>query len=308
MTAPSTRLDRRIVLGAIAVGLAGLPTRVRAAGRHDAKVGEIGLTVLSDGELVLPPSLVLPSLKREDVEAVLGGVLPAEGFRAQTNVTLLTSGANRILVDTGGGTNFQASLGQLPAQLEAAGIAPDSITHVVFTHAHPDHLWGAIDEFDEPRFAKAQHVISQGEWAFWTNPETVRTMPEGLQSMAAGAARILKILEPRLQRRNPGDEVAPGVSLVDTAGHSPGHVSLMLTSGRERLLVGGDVLTHERVSFARPDWEWGTDWEPARAVKARRATLGMLAADDVRLAAYHLPWPGIGRVERAADAFRFIPS
>ena len=101
----------------------------------------------------------------------------------------------------------------------------------------------------------------------------------------------------------------PGITALDTSGHSPGHVSLMLRSGAEALLIGGDVLIEPVISFARPAWPWGPDWNGDRAIKARLSTLDMLATDKIRLLGYHLPWPGVGRVERlatAAPSYRFV--
>lgn len=311
---PGLLLTRR---GALLSGAAGLAllgpagagrTLAAASGRHDVAVGDAVVTVLSDGTLPLPTSLVLPGRSRQEIEDLLAVPLPADGFVAETNVTVVSSGPARILIDCGAGANFMPTLGRLPERLEAAGIDPATITHVVLTHAHPDHLWGALDDLDEPRFPEASYVLSAREWAYWTDPDTVRLVPEAMQPMAAGAARILKALGPRLARRAPGDAVAPGVSLVDTAGHTPGHLSVLVESGGARLLVGGDVLTHERVSFERPRWEWGTDADSARAVATRAATLATLAAEDIRLLGYHLPWPGVGRVERRGPAYRWVPA
>lgn len=306
-------LDRRVVLsgfvGAGLVGLAGVgQVRAAATARHDFAVGDVQVTVLSDGTLSLPHALVLPDTSRQELDALLASDRPAgSGFVAETNVTLLSKGGDRVLIDTGAGPNFQGSAGRLASRLEAAGIDPASITTVVLTHAHPDHLWGAIDDFDEPRFPHATYIISAAEWDYWRDPETPRRMPDGFQAIAAGATRILKLLESRIERRRPGDSVGPGILLVDTAGHTPGHLSVLVEDSGRRLLVGGDVLTHERISFERPDWTWGTDGEPERAARARAATLAMLATEDIRLLGYHLPWPGLGRVSRAGSAFRFVP-
>lgn len=308
-------LSRRSFLaGASALAIAGLADRradgARAANAtHQFRLGEMEAIVVSDGTLSLGLSAALPATPREEAERLLrDGGLAADGFKAQTNVTLVRAGGDLVLIDAGSGANFQDTVGKLGPNLEAAGIAPEAVTKVVFTHAHPDHLWGAIDEFDNaPRYPNATYSIAAAEWDYWTDPGTVAKAPESLQGMAAGSARILKALEGRLERRKPGDAILPGMTLVDTAGHTPGHVSVLLESGSERLLVGGDVLTHSVVSFVRPDWRWGTDAEPDRAAAARRRTLDMLVYEKVPLLGYHLPWPGLGRVERKDAAYRFIP-
>lgn len=305
-----TALDRRSLLAGLStVALAGAAgARPGATATHAFRVGDAEVTVVSDGTLSLGLSFALPRTSPEEAARLLReNGLAADGFEAQTNVTLVHSGRELVLIDSGSGANFQATAGKLATHLEAAGIAPEAVTKVVFTHAHPDHLWGAIDEFDDgPRYPNATFAIAAAEWDYWTDPATVRAVPEALQGMAAGSARILKALEDRIERRRPGETIAPGMTLVDTAGHTPGHVSVLLESGSERLLLGGDVLTHSVVSFARPDWPWGTDVDPDRAAAARRRTLDMLATDRIPLLGYHLPWPGLGRAERKDAGFRFV--
>jgi glyoxylase-like metal-dependent hydrolase (beta-lactamase superfamily II) len=150
-------------------------------------------------------------------------------------------------------------------------------------------------------------VISAPEWDFWTDPRTITMVPDWLKGMAQAAARILKRLEPRLERRKAGDTVAPGLVYVDTMGHTPGHMSILADSDGERLLIGGDVLTHAAISFARPEWRVGSDYDRDRAVKTRKRMLEQLVADRLPLIGFHLPWPGYGMVERSGRTHRFTP-
>jgi glyoxylase-like metal-dependent hydrolase (beta-lactamase superfamily II) len=85
-------------------------------------------------------------------------------------------------------------------------------------------------------------------------------------------------------------------------------MSVMADSGGERLLVGGDALVHPAVSFARPDWRLGSDYDRDRAIATRKRLLDQLVADRVALIGFHLPWPGHGLVERAGPAYRFVPA
>lgn len=304
---------RTFLAGVSTLALAAVPGpwggRAHAASAtHAFRLGDMEITVISDGTLSFGLSFALPATAPEKVEALLrDNGLPSAGFVAQTNVTLVRAGKELVLIDTGSGANFQPTVGRLAAHLEAAGIAPEAVTQVILTHGHPDHLWGAIDEFDNtPRYPNATYTVAAAEWDHWTDPQTVRRAPENLQGMAAGSARILKALDGRIERRKSGDAIVPGITLIDTAGHTPGHVSVLLESESQRLLIGGDVVTHAVVSFARPDWPWGTDNDPGRAAAARRKLLDMLAADRIPLLGYHLPWPGLGRVERQDTAYRYV--
>ena len=130
---------------------------------------------------------------------------------------------------------------------------------------------------------------------------TLRARMQGLAGM-----RILKRIGDRLERRNAGDTVAPGLTYVATAGHTPGHMAVMVESGRDRLLIGGDALTHVAVSFARPDWRIGSDYDSDRAIATRGRLLDRLAAERIPLIAFHLPYPGHGMIEPNGLAYRFV--
>jgi glyoxylase-like metal-dependent hydrolase (beta-lactamase superfamily II) len=272
-------------------------------------VGPIEIMVVSDGALSVPLSFSLPEIPPLEAAAFLASrALPAAGSAIPTNVTLVKSGGKVVLVDTGAGANFQPTAGKLVENLEAEGIAPAAVTKVVFTHGHADHLWGAIDDFDDSeRFPNASYVISAQEWDFWLDPGTPARAPDWLKGMALASARILKRLERKVERRRNGDEIATGLRFVETFGHTPGHMSVMVEGSRERLLIGADALAHAAVSFVRPDWRWGSDYDSDQAVATRTRLLDALASDRIPLIGFHLPWPGHGMVERSGIAYRFSP-
>lgn len=311
-------LSRRHLIGGMAVCAvsAGWPQRSSAAqpasGVHSFKLGAFEITVISDGFVNLPAAFVLGAADPKQAADLFasGGLPPAsEGIIAPVNVTLVKTPDAMILIDAGGGGDFMPTLGKFSDTFDAAGLNPEAITHVIFSHAHADHLWGVIDPLDGgTRYAKARHVITAAEFDFWTTPDRDKAVPEMLVKMAVGSARRLGVLADRLEKPKPGTEIVPGVLLLDTPGHTPGHVSVMLKSGSEQLLIGADALTHPLVSFAKPDWRWGSDMDADMAIATRKRTLDMLATDKVALLGYHLPWPGIGRVEKADAAYRFVQS
>ncbi|MGA7490033.1 MAG: MBL fold metallo-hydrolase [Xanthobacteraceae bacterium] len=304
--------DRRAVLAGLGAAVAALLLRTRPV--HAAvpvfrrRVGAVEVAVVSDGALVVPLSFSLPQVPPAETAAFLTAHgLPPGGSPIATNVSLVSAGDELTLVDAGSGANFQPTAGKLADNLEAAGIAPAKIAKVVFTHGHADHLWGAIDDFDDSeRFPNASYVISAQEWDFWTDPDTHTRVPDWLKGMARGSARVLKRLEGKVERRRAGEEVVPGVSFVETGGHTPGHMSVLVESGGDRLLIGADALSHPAVSFARPDWRWGSDYDSDRAVATRRRLLDRLATERTALIGFHLPWPGHGMVERSGTAYRFV--
>ena len=305
-------LDRRkLIAGAatLAAGAALIPRHLRAqSSAHKFKVGEAEITVLSDGSMAMPLDWVLPDRDRAAVAAVFQETgLTLGNLSLQVNVTLIKLGQNLILVDAGGGPDFAPARGKLPDNLDKAGIKPEAITHVVFTHAHPDHLWGLVDPLDGgSMFPKARHLMGGVERDYWLKPGIESSVPEDARGTAIGTQRRLKELGGRIETFKAGDEILPGLTAIDSAGHTPGHVSFRLQSGNGRLLIGGDALVEPVISFARPDWRWRPDWNQDMAIASRKRLLDMLVTDNTPLLGYHLPWPGLGRVERRGTAYRFI--
>jgi glyoxylase-like metal-dependent hydrolase (beta-lactamase superfamily II) len=305
--------DRRTVLASFGAAFAARHFRIdpvfAAAPAFRRTVGSIELTVVSDGALAVPLSFSLPEIPPLEAAAFLASHgWPAPGSAIPTNVTLVKSGSELVVVDAGSGANFQPTAGKLAENLEAEGIDPAGVTKVVFTHGHADHLWGAIDDFDDSeRFVNATYVMSAPEWDFWLDPHTASRAPDWLKGMALASARILRRLERKVERRRKDDEIATGLRFVETVGHTPGHMSVMVESGRERLLIGADALSHGAVSFARPDWRWGSDYDSDRAVATRKRLLDQLATDRIPLIGFHLQWPGHGMVERSGTEYRFVP-
>jgi glyoxylase-like metal-dependent hydrolase (beta-lactamase superfamily II) len=277
---------------------------------HTFKCGSFDVTVMSDGNLSFPISFALPDRDPKEVEAIFKTAgLPLDGITAQVNVSIVKTPDALILIDTGGGNDFLPSVGKLTDRLEAAGFSPESFTHVVFTHAHADHLWGAIDPFDGgTRFTNAKHFMSTVEFNYWGKPDREADVPDIFKMMAVGTGRRLKAIASRIEQRNPGDEIVSGVTLIDSAGHTPGHVSVLLASGNERLMVSGDAINHPLVSFAYPNWRWRADMDAQAGAATRNRLLDQLASGNIALLGYHLPWPGLGRVERTSDAYRFVQS
>ena len=132
------------------------------------------------------------------------------------------------------------------------------------THAHPDHIWGLVDELDDSlRFPRAEYVVSAREFDFWTSGEGAN-LKGPIEGIAAGARRVFKAIQARTTRIKPGDEVAPGIAAIDTAGHTPGHISLLMVSGSDKLLITADAVQNAHVSFAHPDWQPRADMDGAR--------------------------------------------
>ena len=273
---------------------------------HRFQHGAFEITVFSDGYLTLPAEVVLPDTVAEDRPDILkrlGGT--AESAPFQVNIPLIRTGDDLILVDIGSGTNFQASDGTLAANLTAAGVEPASITKVVFTHAHPDHSGATVGPDQKLRYPNADYFVSEAEWLFWMDPDYEANMPSVLHEFARGAQRDLAAVADRLTMVKPGDEIVGGMRILETRGHTPGHVSLELAGG-DGLVIAGDVVPSNIVFFEHPSWHFGFDTEPDIALKNRQVFLDRAATERFRMLGCHWAFPGVGYAERKNGAYRFI--
>jgi glyoxylase-like metal-dependent hydrolase (beta-lactamase superfamily II) len=179
--------------------------------------------------------------------------------------------------------------------MQEAGYAPGDVTHVVLTHMHPDHIGGLTDDAGNATFPEAAYVAGQAEFDFWAGQAN-----EGFEAKVRPFAERMTFLDP-------GASPASGITAVEAYGHTPGHLTFMLESGGQGLLLTADTANHYVWSLANPDWEVLYDADKAKAAETRRRILGMLAADRLPMLGYHMPFPAIGFVEQEDDGFRWVP-
>ena len=297
-------MHRRTFLGRAAAAVAaGYPAKSVA----DVALGGGTLTTVSDGVLMLPLSLP-EDVPADDLAELAArfGLVAGEATPRPLNVTLWRGGGRTVLFDAGSGPSFVDTAGQLYDNLDAAGVSFDEITDVVFTHAHPDHIWGILDDFDEVPFPSASLWIGQREFEFWSDPSSLDSLGDTVQFFAVGAQRRLEAIADRLQFLSDGDEVLPGITARASFGHTPGHLSFAIEDGGDRALILGDAVTNAHLQFARPGWPADSDQEPETAATSRQAILSEAAASGARIVGYHLPDGGIGRVEADGEGYRFV--
>jgi glyoxylase-like metal-dependent hydrolase (beta-lactamase superfamily II) len=313
------RLDRRTLLrsGSAAVGAAALaPAALARApqpgkaqpGFYRFKLGAIEITVVSDGTLAFPAETLWGD-RAEDARSLLTSTFqPSRPVGLQINTILVNTGDKLVLIDAGCGVDkFQNTNGRLLEHLASAGYAPGDIDMILFTHFHFDHLWGISDSKNASLlFPSAEFVASEAEVAFWSDPGLPGKVSAKQQPLVTQAN--LKLASPRLRQIKAGAEAAPGVATFDTAGHTPGHMSVQISSGREEMLLTGDVVADPEIGFLHPEWAFGFDLDAPRATKARMAFLDRAAADKTLVGSYHLPFPGFGHVVREGSGYRWLPA
>lgn len=293
---------RAFALGATSL-VAALPMRPL---RASTGLGSMQVDLVSDGSLLLPADFILGANPPAEVAAILAAHgISGAALTPPCNVTLLRHEGRTVLFDVGSGPDFMPSAGTLLDSLDALGLAPEDITHLVLTHGHPDHLWGLLDDFDEPLLPDAQILMGRAEFDYWMDPATVDTIGAARQAFAVGAARRLAVVADRITFFEDGQEILPGVVARGSFGHTPGHMAFELRDGSESLMVLGDSLGNPHVAFEAPGFESGSDQDPAMAAATRLSLLDQIASAQMRVLGFHLPG-GFGRVERAGSAFRFV--
>lgn len=269
-------------------------------------LGEIRLDVVSDGSLTLPAGFIFDPMP-QDALAPIRAKYGLEGdiLTPPCNVTLLRRGDRTVLFDVGSGSDFAPNAGEVLTSLEALGVTSDDITDVIFTHGHPDHLWGLLDDFDDPLFTNASFMMGRAEFDYWMNPNTVDEIGEARMSFAVGAQRRLEMIAEQVAFFEDGAEVLPGVAARATFGHTPGHMAFEVRDGSEAVMIVGDCIGNHHVAFEQPDWISGSDQDGDMAAATRLSLLDQLASEKTRIIGFHLPG-GAGHVEKSGDAYVFV--
>lgn len=273
------------------------------------KLGDFEVTTFLDGVMVRDS--LYPMFGSDQTAEAVGARaetcrLPPDKFEHPFIPTLVDTGSEAILFDTGNGAARRAQgVGNLGQLLPQAGYQPEDIDIVVITHCHPDHIGGLVEDDGKPAFPKARLVFGQREFEAWhTNdniPESRQQNRELFMKVAAPFGNTATFV-------NPGDVVVPGIRAVEAYGHSPGLLAYHIESGDKKALLWADVTNHYVVSLQKPEWHVGVDDNKEQAVETRKRILEMTATDDkLWVIGYHMPFPGVGYVEKADGSYRWVP-
>jgi len=280
--------------------------------RYALKVGEIDVMVVSDGVLSLPGEMlgynIDPAVRGAWLE---NNFLPPDTLEWALNAVVIKSGDRTILIDAGLGADPDLNLpraGRLIQRLEAAGIDLPTVTDVVLTHLHMDHIGGLLAGGVKDRLRPELRIhLATAEAEFWASPDFSRvSMPPGFpDALRRTAKRFLNEYGSQLRPFETDCEVAPGLLVQRTGGHTPGHSVVRLASRGDRLTFAGDAVF--QVGFEHPDWFNGFEHDPEEAARVRVRLLRELAANRESLVATHLSFPSVCHVAVDGDAFRWVP-
>jgi glyoxylase-like metal-dependent hydrolase (beta-lactamase superfamily II) len=282
------------------------------------EIGEFECVAVSDGALNYPPESFFANVPLERVEEALRERnLPTSHIMTPYTCLFIDTGEHRVMVDTGAGElgahaadvfpgldHSTSVTGLLPENLRAAGIRPQEIDTAIITHAHPDHVGGTLDETGELVFSNTHYFISEVEWEFWTSDAATTRAPA---VMVDTARRNLEPLKERLTFIEDSSEVVPGVHVVATFGHTPGHIALSVASGGEQLLHVSDAVLYP-LHLEHPEWTPVFDILPEQASASKRRIFNLAAQENALVFAHHFPpFPNLGYVRKQEQGWRWQP-
>ncbi len=223
--------------------------------------------------------------------------LTPTNIKVSLHFLLIDTGEELLLVDTGAGDMAKEQgdqAGRLRHKLMEMGIDPNDIKKVVISHQHFDHFGGVCNENGEIRYPNATFYMDRKEY-------------ESLKEASGWEAQRLKSIEEKLETTQDGQEISKGIKVLKAYGHTPGHIHLMIRSDGEEMLYVGDTFGHE-LHFEYPDWAMSHEYSKENAVQVRKETLNRAVKENLILFSCHLPFPGIGKVKRKGESFKWIPT
>src|SRR4029079_12451073 len=282
-----------------------------AAEVHRYKVGDIEVTVLSDGFRMVPvDGNYLSNAGTFDLAKALATAgLSTDKMKNTYSPIVLETAGKRVLIDTGNGEAAAAQSnnerGTLKDNLAAAGIGRDTIDVVVISHFHADHVNGLLMANHSRAFPNAEILVPENEWNFWMDDGEMSRAPKGrMTELFANNRRVFDALSRKVTPYAWDKEIVPGVTTVGTPGHSIGHTSYLVASGGKAVFVQSDVCNNFAVFAPHPHWHGFFDQDPPQAAATHCKVYDMLVARSLPVQAYHFPCPALARSAKQVDGYR----
>ncbi len=268
------------------------------------RVGAAKVTAISDGFLPIGPE-ALSGVDADTYAARLKDAhIKSDQHLTGVNAFLIEVGDARVMLDAGTGTAMGPGLGALGASLAAMGVDPGSITHLVATHLHPDHVGGVLVD-GQNVFSNAELIVSGDDVAFWTSADIAAGAPDMFKPFFELAAGVVTSFGDRVREVSGEADLGFGMTAMPMPGHTPGHMGVMLESEGDRLLLWGDILHVPPVQLADPSVTIAFDTDADTAASTRARVLDMVATDSLAVAGAHISFPGIGYIEKAGDGYHW---
>jgi len=223
----------------------------------------------------------------------------------------INTGSRLVVIDTGTGEanfkNSKGAAGQFQSNLKAAGIDRNQVNVVVISHIHGDHINGLLTADGKPAFPNAEIMVPAPEWKFFIDDgEMSRQSSPRMKGVFAGFRRVFDALGRKVTQYEAGKEIVPGITSVATHGHTPGHMSHIVSSGNSKVYIQADV-TNLPIFVRNPGWHLMFDQDAKMAEETRRKVYDMLVAEKMMVQGFHYPFPALAHIEKSGSGYREIP-
>lgn len=272
-------------------------------------LGGVTVTTISDGfgSRAVEAGFVRNASLAEVQAALREGGLPEDRLAIPYTVQLVDVGGQRVLFDAGNGEFGAATAGKVLENMRKAGIDPQSVSAVVLTHFHGDHINGLRNKAGVLAFPNAKIFVPAPEWAWWMDDARMAAAPDAMKGAYAAPRRVFGPIAASVVRFEPGGDVLPGIRSVAAFGHTPGHTAFVIEGGRQKLMIWGDNTNVAALFVRHPDWIVAFDLDAEAARLTRRRLAEQVIRERLLLSGYHLPGPAIGTLVRRGDGYDFLP-
>jgi len=285
------------------------------AGFHRYKVGDIEITAVSDGarHFAMPDGFILNATRDEVNAALADAAMPKDRMTTIYTPIVINTASWNVLIDTGNGPDIASqpdtTYGHFQSNLKAAGIDSSLIDVVVISHFHADHVNGLWAADGTLAFPNAAIAVPANEWKFWMDDGEMARAPKGrMESLFNNNRRVFDPIKDTVIQYSWDREVAPGIKVVGTPGHSIGHTSFLVSSDSQSVFVQSDVTNHPALFARHPGWHASFDQDPVQAETTRRKIYEMLVSEKMPVQGFHFPFLSPARVEREGDGYRVTPA
>lgn len=282
--------------------------KTQAPGFYRMMLGDFEVTALFDGTLDLEPKKLLTNTTQEQVGKLLDRGFEKDAVPTSVNGYLINTGSKLVLVDTGAGGLFGPTLGNLQANLKAAGYQPEQVDDVLITHMHGDHVGGLVQD-GKLVFPNATIHAGQEDADFWLNKANLEKASAEMKGFFQGAMASLNpyVEAGKFKGMKGGTELAPGIKAVPAHGHTPGHNIYVVESKGQKLVLWGDLMHGAAVQFAQPQVTISFDVDSKPAAVERKKAYADAAKGRYLVGSAHLPFPGLGHVRAEGKGYVWVP-
>jgi glyoxylase-like metal-dependent hydrolase (beta-lactamase superfamily II) len=289
---------------------AGAPQqKAQAPGYYRMMLGEFEVTALSDGTFSMEAGKVLTHITPPQLDAALARSFLKDPLETSVNAFLINTGSKLVLIDSGAGTLFGATLGNLLSSLRASGYKPEQVDEIYITHMHGDHIGGLIKD-GKPVFANAIVRAAQQEADFWLSKAHMDAAPAEGKGSYQGAMNMLNpyVSAGKFKPFSGDTELVPGIRAVATPGHTAGHTVYVAESKGQKLVLWGDLMHVAAVQFPDPSVTLLYDTDSVMAAAQRKKIFADAAEHGDWVGGAHLSFPGIGHLRKAGSGYTFVPA